>query len=1073
MKRLHPLFAAAALCLPFALPAQMSFDFYRSNGQLWPGRQLITQPWNGKKIAMTAEFEFPESGQPGFFPQNAMFGLYAGNAGQKMIYRFGLVNPAPAPSPKTVPCVIQGPGAKTEKRIWNTADKRVFLKLESDGDKLLFFISKDGRNYLPAGSAAPGKEFNPDTIGFYFEIVGGLESRMDRFRIHRFTVTGDGGAQSDSFDGTRQVPWNFSAYNLTCDYPAPLALRWVIPDGKSDVFDRGKNAELHFQARTWTLPGKTARLEAVLEDYNGNRLLKEQRSFTLPGKGGVYNGSIQIPAGKLWKNGIYKLALNVRSGDKATGIVEKFAVIPPRTVTPGVFDRKSPYTSNLLYDWELAARIGVKKIRQPFWRFEEVETRKYPERAWKNGLLFNGLLQNGFIDLRNPSPFQLDAGAKLIARKSAELKRKYPDMVYCQEVYNEPEGMMRLPGQLIPLAVLLNKTKQYLDQYGLDIRLMGTGVTHCNLDFLRKLALTGGPDAVDIVAIHGYRSPSRPEFGHAENIAAIRDLFGAQKEIGINEDAYFTLSERPAGPVAITNPFGTMVEVDELTQAIYVPRGYLNQLMAGYSFVNQFDGLRNHSISAGKFMRRPLLVTYAALTSMLEHPVFLGRRTPETDHLWITDWRSDDKKALILWALNDFHQVELASTGRMEAFDCFANPLGSGGTLSLTVGGAPVFVFGNDISVKSRSVTRNKPRILLPEEQPLSGKPLAAEISGNATGMKDAVIRITLKNNAKSRFQGSLKPGFMGVEEFNFRTFGTGNEKKSGLFEDWGLKPETVSVDLKPGEKKVYEFTPYSRNPAVPFDPSNPSLGAYTVRWWTEGFRIAAEVKSSSGGYYDVFHSRRPLALRGVPYNDTIRIDAETADWDGVPAFKQLGGNKRNLALAHAWKGRSDYCPEFKFAWNRDGLLFLAEVIDDLHDATQTGLNAWRTDSIQIGLNANHASPDFTNWQLLTLSTANKEVYLQRATSKLPAGPLKEIRFRTKRINGSYNTVGKTIYECLIPWHLTGIDPQKNPTFGFSVMFNESDGWWRMGWEGYFVTMGGQTVDPRNFGDLTLIQEKK
>ncbi len=62
------------------------------------------------------------------------------------------------------------------------------------------------------------------------------------------------------------------------------------------------------------------------------------------------------------------------------------------------------------------------------------------------------------------------------------------------------------------------------------------------------------------------------------------------------------------------------------------------------------------------------------------------------------------------------------------------------------------------------------------------------------------------------------------------------------------------------------------------------------------------------------------------------------------------------------------------------------------------------------------------------------------------------------------------MYECLIPWEVIGLDIAKEKTFGFSLLFNNSNGFWRCGWEGYFQPMGGQIVDPKTFGDLTLIR---
>lgn len=57
------------------------------------------------------------------------------------------------------------------------------------------------------------------------------------------------------------------------------------------------------------------------------------------------------------------------------------------------------------------------------------------------------------------------------------------------------------------------------------------------------------------------------------------------------------------------------------------------------------------------------------------------------------------------------------------------------------------------------------------------------------------------------------------------------------------------------------------------------------------------------------------------------------------------------------------------------------------------------------------------------------------------------------------------MYECLIPWRLLKFDPESGKPFGFCVQFNESDGWWRKGWEGYFLQMGGHIIDPRRFGE--------
>ena len=512
-------------------------------------------------------------------------------------------------------------------------------------------------------------------------------------------------------------------------------------------------------------------------------------------------------------------------------------------------------------------------------------------------------------------------------------------------------------------------------------------------------------------------------------------------------------AEKPEGPTSITQPFHTMIELDELTHAIYLQRKYLCQFMAGYALVNQFDSIRNHSLSEHEFHRRPGLVTLAALAATLPHPEFVRRRTASTDHLWILDWTTDGRPVTTLWSLNDFHEVTLTAPEPLRVLDAFGNETANGRKVALTVGGAPLFVQGGPVAVEKRAVTARHPAIVLPEEEPLGEKPFAMEVFGRAESLTKSVISVTLRNNSGAPFAGTATPHFM-------------NDAPAS----WRFTPASQPVKLAPGETVTLEFTPGSGDPAEPFDPYRPVAGkGYNALWWTEGYRIAVEL-STSAGNATLLHSRRPLCLRGIPFDDRISIDGDLADWNDIPEFPQVGGaRKRNTALARFWTGAADYRPIFKFAWNREGLLFAAEVLDDKHDADCKGLDAWRTDSIQLGLNADHERPDFTGYPVLTLADGSPAI-LQRATKERPAGPLPEVPLKVIRHQGGYDRPGRTVYECLIPWRLLKFDPESGKPFGFCVQFNESDGWWRKGWEGYFLQMGGHIIDPRRFGDLTPLK---
>ena len=1015
-----------------------------------------TQQWNGKPFVMETRMARPSVGTTGFLPRETWFGLYVEDTRNGTRFSFGPFNPSWENNPKEVPYAAVSYLKKGNFTVirsnlnWICSEQNLFLKADFDGESIRYSISKDGTEYKEALCLIPEKPFSPNLVGITLDSFHSTPCK--NLVVKEFRITGDGPAQSDCFDGNKSALWKHSETSRAIFlHPVELEMKWERPASGNNVFDRGQNAEFAFSCRTTELVNHPIEFQIHCQDREGNELWSDSQRFTLTEKPLLLRG--HVPAEKINKNGVYQLCIKaVNQGKNLGSIMQQFAVIPASIVTPGKYDRKSPYSGNYFADWNLAARLGIRKVRQTWYDSREFEKQRYAERARANGLLINGPCLN--VGFNPQTPAKLQEKAQWITNELLKLEKNYSDFIYCQEIYNEPENWppTALETDLIPFAALIAQVRQNLRAAKSNLLLMTPGVTHVNLSFLKKMAIVGGSDIADIIAVHGYRSPCRPEFGHEEDVAAIKELFG-DKPIYVNEDAYFALTQKKSEEkTSITQPFHTMIELDELTHAVYLQRKYLCQFMAGYALVNQFDSIQNHSLSETEFHRRPALVTLAALTSMLPHPEFIRRNTNPTDHLWITEWVSDEKTFTILWSLNGFHEVQLESSEPMLARDCFGNDITSGKQLFLIVGGAPIFVLGKKISLIRRELTTNHPVIILPEENPLGGKPFDMEIVGRARNMTQSEITVKLCNNSGREFEGIATPHFM-------------NDAPAS----WYFEPTSCPVKLSPGEKITLVFVPKGRVTGEPFDPYHPVPGkGYNALWWTEGYRIAIEL-SNTDGTMTTLHSRRPLCLRGIPYLKNVKIDADLSEWKNVPEFSQIGGSsKRNTALARFWTGAADYLPTFKFAWNRQGLLFCAEILDDKHDIECKGQAAWRSDSIQLGLNPHHERPDFTNYLVLTLADGNPAI-LQRATQKRAAGPISEIPIKILRYKGDYNQPGRTLYECLIPWELLDFDPSKGFPLGFCVQFNESDGWWRRGWEGYFLQMGGQIVDPRYFGDLTPV----
>lgn len=835
--------------------------------------------------------------------------------------------------------------------------------------------------------------------------------------------------------------------------PAAVVLSWVRNQANSDVFDFGDEPALTLEAKGKEPLANPIKLKAEWFDSENRSLVKEEKTVkALPeGEKVVF----RLRREKVRGNGTYILRVAVE-GNAGNAIEQQFAVIPPSKVMAGHYDWKSPYSVNYFSDWALAARIGARNVRQTFRSVKDFERFAAPARS--NGLLINATLLDGPVLMKNALPSTIEKSTDAVAAIFLEIKRKYGDIVRVEEVYNEPENWPPTPkaNLFIPLAKMIAGVTQKVHESKEDLKVMSTGCTHVNLSFLHQLATIGGTNAADIIAVHGYRSPCRPEFGHEENIAAIRDLLG-DKPIYCDEDAYFAWTPpAPNSPApTITVPQGSAVELDEVTQGIYLQRLYLNQIAAGFSMVNAFCGAPNHDLNSGLWHRRPGLVNYAALTHILPHPVFVKRLTKPTDSLWILEWKNDGKTVTTLWTLNSPQRLTLNFAGEGEARDTYGNAIAKGKQLELSVGGAPVFLIDSElVRFQGRAIQPSDPapRVLLPEEK--VDTPVSIRVAGSAVNMQQSRISVTVKNTSDSEIHGSLDMVFLN------------NAPK-----EWKLVPEEAAkVDLKPGQEVTLPFAPKSDDPErKPFNPYHPTAGnGYLGLYWAEGYQVSVRLALDNG--QEII--RQPnvrLCLRGVPYRDNIKIDANLHDWDGVPVFEQLGEKKRNLELANFWAGQGDYYPTFRFAWCKEGLLFSAAVVDDHHDATQTGANAWRTDSIQLGFNAHLLKPDFTDYPVITLSTSGP-AYLQRATAKRAAGPIPEIKLVTWRENKpTYEYSATTYYEAMIPWSVLGIQPANGVQLGFCAQFNDSDGWWRRGWEGYFTEMGGHIVDPRYFGDLTLI----
>ena len=865
-----------------------------------------------------------------------------------------------------------------------------------------------------------------------------------------------------------------------------------VENENKHVFDRGNAAEIIFSAHTTLLLNDSVPLKGTLTDYENKPLLTLDKTIKFNKKDETV--IFKLPAKVINRNGMYrfKVAASHKGGQLGTYKLQ-FAVIDNRPM-PKDFDPSSPYSATWITDFDIARRMGIRWSRATWYgrRIPRREDGTFDFKSWLDGWFARStpqkILQSGPIcgpvipDHRWESIEQYIEEYVAIIKQA---KARYGDAMVLVDLGNEPEGWTVAPplqNEYLTIASAQKEITKRVHEQVPGVKIMNSTGTHLNMALLAQMAAMAGPNAVDVVGVHGYRNPGAPEFIHDDNIRAIKSLF-PDKPVWINEDGYRV--DYPDYAPSYDNPVINLTDSSEITQAVYLVRNWLSQLAAGYTRLNVFTPENAPMWNVILYNRthiRPGTAAIAAMTKLLPHPKFIKRLTPKNCELWALQFKSDGKTITAIWSLRPRWSVKLPAGEVTQVQDIFGNVIESkqkSDELNLIVGQAPLYVVGklSKITDYKKYTGSVHPLPMLPEDRVPSG--LTMKVLPKVDSLTSSQIRVLLTNNTKQKMSGILKG------KFNDRT-SWGVKCKKPLPRSWKLKPvKSDHFELASGASAEVDFRIVSSDPAQPFDPYNNGPG-FVAHWHVYGYFFAFQAKLNDGRTFDkvTIHG---MALRGVPKLKNIKIDGNLDEWKDVPVFADM--HTRNTGLAKIWTGTKDFKGDFKIAWCDKGLLFAADVIDDIHHQIYNDSEMWRCDSIDIGIDPQPDNLSFVDYHVLTTALHLKHTptgdagrkrvpdklqehcYRRRATSKKPAGQVKLEQMSIKRVNGNYTRIGRTIYEILIPWNELEVkNPVVGKRLGFSVMFNESDGWERRGWTGWFLPEGGQIIDPRNFGDITLVK---
>jgi hypothetical protein len=191
---------------------------------------------------------------------------------------------------------------------------------------------------------------------------------------------------------------------------------------------------------------------------------------------------------------------------------------------------------------------------------------------------------------------------------------------------------------------------------------------------------------------------------------------------------------------------------------------------------------------------------------------------------------------------------------------------------------------------------------------------------------------------------------------------------------------------------------------------------------------------------------KMPKVLCPLKPDPPIVIDGNISEWLTLPGGSEV--TEKNILYGKAkWQNEDDLSGSFKFAWDKNYLYFMAEVVDDKHNYENVSKNLYRNDHVMIDIDqfwtAKVKGP-FTDKQLLiTLGPGNlsntgddlfdipPENYIYYPIKK--EGSSDKIDVAAQKSEDGY------VIEARIAWSLLGVKGRQNMIIGIDVHFSDSD----------------------------------
>ncbi|MGG1513868.1 S-layer homology domain-containing protein [Paenibacillus oryzisoli] len=616
--------------------------------------------------------------------------------------------------------------------------------------------------------------------------------------------------------------------------------------------------------------------------------------------------------------------------------------------------------------------------------------------------------------------------------------------------------------------------------------------------------------------------PGAPEMliGKIKEIQALKAKYGDQdKPVIFTELGWSTYTGS-----------GYLRQVDRVTQRNYLARAYMHAIAGGIKRMHWYDfqddgtdpanlehnlgmidwyGVPKPSYYAYYTMAKVLKdARYVGVKANVDHPYYGYEYWDEGKNQYITSlWAADESTKTATFQTQDTGLTVVGIDGS------YAYLPVSGGTASLTISGAPVFIYSkssldvssiDDSFVLTNSAVDVRRGDILQTDIKRSG--MGAEMSGRleligpsadwkldgevnfAPGTAAIPISIPIPLNAEEKAQELTLQVISGTSLIASMKL-TANVLET-------IKVRVVPEVVEPGQWNQWHAALYVEN-ATPDKELSGSISVAEAVYVAlgesgpiafEGLR-PGEVKKLTipiTGLPEQARARLKLAVEldsgftklvERPFNFLAAVNDQTApvidgklsepSWHtGMPIVINRLDQNKNIAN---WGGEPDLSGKGFLKWDRSYLYFGMEVQDDIHVQQGTGGDMWQGDSVQFAIDtgrADGAGSAENNEFGIALGAQGPIVWRWLAANGKAVGEMTSVQAAV------YRSETATTYELALPWSEIlpeGSAPSEGDVLGFSMLMNENDGTTRRGWLEYMSGIGS-SKNTQLYEDLILAQ---